>query len=79
MVEHLYRDPERIDILESEVRQQHPGRRGGPCLVCGAWIEPESEDVLDVTVGRDGVAELAAVAHPACLARVVHDPSSLPA
>jgi hypothetical protein len=76
MVEHRIRDPQVVDILETEVGR---GRslRGGRCLICGEWIEPDAVDVYEVSVGRAGNVELDLLSHASCLVGVVHPSISL--
>ena len=41
-------DPHRVDIEEQ--REERTLSRGGSCLVCGDWIEPDAPNVYRVLV-----------------------------
>ena len=43
-------DPERRDIPDRQ--EQRVARRGGPCLICGEWIESEAENAYRVLVSN---------------------------
>lgn len=77
MVEHITRNPAAVPILEAEVRAP-PMPRRGLCLVCGSWLELESEqDGCGVTLTR-GEAEVSEhVAHMECLRRVAHESANM--
>ena len=68
-VDRVMRDPEWVEIPE---RSEQQGRaRGGLCLVCGEWIEPDASDVFRVLVSNPP-REAEYVCHEACLERVRH-------
>jgi hypothetical protein len=77
LVEHLIPDPRNAPITESQTSTGLP-IRGGSCLFCGEWVEPEGDDVyvLAVTAPRGDGAEY--VSHATCLARVTHPGKRLP-
>ena len=59
-----------------EPRPELPSPQG-PCLVCGEWIDADTQDVYAVVVSDDrGRATLAA--HARCLTSVTHPSVSLP-
>jgi hypothetical protein len=69
-------DPNRAEIPERE--QERILTRGGPCLVCGEWIDADAPDAFRVLVSnppRD--AEYAC--HEACFDRVRHPSVPAPA
>jgi hypothetical protein len=69
-------DPHRSEIPERE--QERILTRGGPCLVCGEWIEADAPDAYRVLVSnppRD--AEYAC--HEACFEQVRHPSVPAPA
>jgi hypothetical protein len=77
LVEHLIPDPRNAPMSESDTRPGLP-IRGGLCLVCGEWVEPEGEDLYVVAVSAprgDGAEYLS---HATCLARVTHPGMRLP-
>lgn len=78
MVEHIYRNPQAIDILESEITQLDRAARGGPCLICGEWIEPDAAEIYEVTVGRRGAVEFSALSHVDCLVSTIHPSIIMP-
>jgi hypothetical protein len=49
-VTEVMHDPERRDIPDRQ--EQRLAARGGPCLVCGQWIEPDAEDAYRVLVSK---------------------------
>jgi hypothetical protein len=51
--------------------------RGGACLVCGEWIEPDADDAYRLLVSRPP-QEAEYPCHEACLARVAHPSVALP-
>ena len=75
-VTEVMHDPNRTPIAEEH--EQRALSRGGPCLVCGEWIEPEDEGVFRVHVSnppRDAEYAL----HEACFERVKHPSVPSPA
>jgi hypothetical protein len=77
LVEHLIPDPRNAPIAESQTSTGLP-IRGGSCLFCGEWVEPEGDDiyVLAVSAPRGDGAEY--VSHATCLARAAHPAVRLP-
>lgn len=74
-VTEVMHDPYRAEIPERE--EERVLTRGGPCLVCGEWIEAEAADAYRVLVSnppRD--AEYAC--HEACFERVKHPSVAAP-
>jgi hypothetical protein len=68
-VTEVMHDPDRREIpdrLEERVLS-----RGGPCLVCGEWIEPEATDAFRVLVSNPP-REAEYACHEACFERVKH-------
>lgn len=72
-VTEVMHDPERRDIPDRQ--QERVLSRGGPCLVCGEWIDAESENVYRVLVSNPP-REAEYACHEACFERVKH--ASLP-
>jgi hypothetical protein len=62
-------DPHRVDIEEQ--REERPLSRGGSCLVCGDWIEPDAPNVYRVLVSQPP-REAEYACHEACFDRVRH-------
>jgi hypothetical protein len=69
-------DPNRADIPDQ--REQRFLSRGGPCLVCSDWIEPDAKDAYRVLVSNPP-REAEYVCHEACFERVKHTSISSPA
>ena len=63
-------DPYRADIPEE--REERARTRGGPCLVCGEWIEHDAEDAYRVHVSNPP-REAEYACHEACFERVKHE------
>jgi hypothetical protein len=77
LVEHLIPDPRNQPLVETDTTPGLP-IRGGLCLVCGEWVEPEGDDLYVVVVSapRGDAAEY--IAHATCMARVTHPGMRLP-
>lgn len=63
------RDPEWVEIPEASERPALA--RGGLCLVCGEWIEPDAGDVFRVVVSNPP-REAEYACHEACFDRIRH-------
>jgi hypothetical protein len=75
-VTEVMHDPNRVEIPDRE--EERVLSRGGPCLVCGEWIEAEARDALRVLVSSPPRgAEYAC--HQACFERVKHPSVPAPA
>jgi hypothetical protein len=68
-VDKVMRDPEWVEIPEAS--EEHAFTRGGLCLVCGDWIEPDARDVFRVVVSNPP-REARYPCHEACFERVRH-------
>jgi hypothetical protein len=75
-VTEVMHDPNRAEIPDRE--EQRVVSRGGPCLVCGEWIEPNAEDAYRVHVSNPP-REAEYACHEACFSRVKHDTVPSPA
>jgi hypothetical protein len=74
-VEKVMRDPEWVDIPEqSEARGL---ARGGPCLVCGEWIDRSAADAYRILVSNPP-REAEYACHEACFARAAHPSVQVP-
>jgi hypothetical protein len=62
-------DPDRTDIPDR--LEQRIASRGGPCLVCAEWIEPDAKDAYRVVVSNPP-RETEYTCHEACFERVKH-------
>ncbi len=72
-VTEVMHDPERRDILDRQ--EERVLSRGGPCLVCGEWIDAEAENAYRVLVSNSP-REGEYACHEACFEQVKH--ASLP-
>jgi hypothetical protein len=52
--------------------------RGGLCLICGEWVEPEGDNALAVTLARPSGEASDYAAHATCMATVGHPGARLP-
>jgi hypothetical protein len=68
-VTEVMHDPHRADIPDQ--REQRILSRGGPCLVCSEWIEPEARDAYRVLVSNPP-REAEYACHEACFEQVKH-------
>jgi hypothetical protein len=68
-VTEVMHDPERRDIPERQ--EERVLERGGPCLVCGEWIEADARDTYRVLVSNPP-REAEYACHEACFERVKH-------
>ena len=68
-VTEVMRDPKRAEIPERV--DEHVRARGGACLVCGEWIEPDASDVYRIQVSNPP-REAEYACHEACFERVRH-------
>ena len=75
-VTEVMHDPNRAEIpdrVEDRVLS-----RGGACLVCGEWIEPDARDAYRVHVSNPP-REAEYPCHEACFERVKHETIPAPA
>jgi hypothetical protein len=75
-VTEVMHDPNRADIPEHE--EQRILSRGGPCLVCGEWIEAEAKDAYRVHVSNPP-REAEYACHETCFESVKYTPLPSPA
>ena len=68
-VTEVMHDPERRPIPDRP--QERILSRGGPCLVCGEWIEADAKDAYRVLVSNPP-REAEYACHEACFERVKH-------
>jgi hypothetical protein len=68
-VTEVMHDPNRTPIPEGQERRVLA--RGGPCLVCGEWIEADDENVYRVQVSNPP-REAEYPLHEACFERAKH-------
>jgi hypothetical protein len=77
MVERIMRNPDLASMTETEAAAPVV-MRGGLCLICGEWVEPDTDDVFMVTLTRPSGEAAEYVAHAGCVARVGHPGARLP-
>jgi hypothetical protein len=75
-VTEVMHDPYRADIPEQQ--EQRTLSRGGPCLVCGEWIERDANDAYRVLVSNPP-REAEYACHEACFESVKHTTLQSPA
>ena len=68
-VTEVMHNPNRADIPDRQ--EQRILARGGPCLVCGEWIEPDSKDAYWLVVSNPPL-EAEYRCHVACFEDVKH-------
>ena len=68
-VTEVMHDPERRPIPDRQ--EERALSRGGPCLVCGEWIESDASDAYRVLVSSPP-REAEYACHEACFERVKH-------
>ncbi len=75
-VTEVMHDPHRAPIEEQV--EQRTLSRGGPCLVCGDWIDVDARDAYRVLVSNPP-REAEYPCHESCFERVKHDTVPNPA
>ena len=75
-VTEVMHDPNRVEIPDRP--EERTLSRGGPCLVCGEWIEPEAQDAYRVHVSNPP-REAEYACHEACFERTKHAAVPAPA
>jgi hypothetical protein len=68
-VTEVMHNPNQADIPDRQ--EQRILSRGGPCLVCGAWIEPEAKDAYRLLVSNPP-RQAEYTCHEACFEGVKH-------
>jgi hypothetical protein len=75
-VTEVMHNPYRADIEEAQ--EQRALTRGGPCLVCGEWIDVDTSDAYRVLVSQPP-REAEYACHVACFTQIKHPSCAEPA
>jgi hypothetical protein len=76
MVDRIMVDPAATPITERDLQAPRL-MPGGLCLVCGTWVDHETQAAYLVTVERADGERQEFLAHVGCLAEVAHPSSAL--